>query len=159
MRTYRTSAKRPWGLADWFGLAVLILLVACSAMLYVRLVATDMVTENILDTLLYGLIAVNVVFLPFLLIRWRRAGVKIAFSVLALIAAAGMIYGITAADTLQPEAANMAPAYLKETFGDRMCFHGCISTAGPLAFGTPEQVRENVRETLEDVFLRATEEA
>lgn len=57
--------------------------------------------------------------------------------------------GITAADTLQPEAANMAPAYLKETFGDRMCFHGCISTAGPLAFGTPDQVRETVRETLE----------
>ena len=114
MRTYRTSAKRPWGLADWFGLAVLILLVACSAMLYVRLVATDMVTENILDTLLYGLIAVNVVFLPFLLIRWRRAGVKIAFSVLALIAAAGMIYGITAADTLQKALVSISGKQVEE---------------------------------------------
>lgn len=57
--------------------------------------------------------------------------------------------GITAVDTLQPEAANMAPAYLKQHFGDRMVFHGCISTAGPLSFGTPGQVREEVRSTLE----------
>ena len=42
MRTHRHSTKRPWGLADWFGLATLILLTACSAMLYVRLIATDM---------------------------------------------------------------------------------------------------------------------
>ncbi len=57
--------------------------------------------------------------------------------------------GIHAVDTLQPEAANMAPAYLKEHFGEKLAFHGCISTAGVLAFGTPEQVREEVRSTLE----------
>jgi len=57
--------------------------------------------------------------------------------------------GITVVDTLQPEAKNMAPAYLKETFGDRLAFHGCISTAGAVAFGTVAEVTENVRETLE----------
>jgi uroporphyrinogen decarboxylase len=57
--------------------------------------------------------------------------------------------GITVVDTLQPEAADMAPAYLKERFGERLAFHGCISTAGPVANGTPEEVRRNVRETLE----------
>ncbi|NQU41868.1 hypothetical protein HQ520_01190 [bacterium] len=56
--------------------------------------------------------------------------------------------GIEVVDTLQPEATNMAPAYLKDKFGDRLAFHGSISTAGPVTFGTPEDVRNEVRETL-----------
>jgi hypothetical protein len=57
--------------------------------------------------------------------------------------------GVTAVDTLQPEARNMSPGYLKAKFGGRLAFHGCISTAGPVAFGTPEEVAASVRETLE----------
>jgi uroporphyrinogen decarboxylase len=57
--------------------------------------------------------------------------------------------GIGVVDTLQPEAKDMAPAYLKERYGDRLAFHGCISTAGPVAYGTAQDVIDNVRETLE----------
>ena len=57
--------------------------------------------------------------------------------------------GITCIDTLQPEAAHMSPAYLKQRFGSRLAFHGCISTAGPVAFGTPDEVTETCRRTLE----------
>jgi uroporphyrinogen decarboxylase len=57
--------------------------------------------------------------------------------------------GINGVDTLQPEAANMSPRYLKDHFGGRLFFHGCISTAGPVAFGTPEQVTKNCRDVLE----------
>jgi uroporphyrinogen decarboxylase len=57
--------------------------------------------------------------------------------------------GVTGVDTLQPEAANMSPEYLKAQFGNRLCYRGCISTAGPLAFGTAGEVREYVRHTLE----------
>jgi uroporphyrinogen decarboxylase len=56
--------------------------------------------------------------------------------------------GIACVDTLQPEAANMSPAYLKQTFGDRLAFHGAISTAGVVATGTPDDVEEEVRATL-----------
>ena len=56
--------------------------------------------------------------------------------------------GIDVVDTLQPEAAEMAPAHLKRHWGDRLAFHGCISTAGPLAYGSVEDVVSNVRETL-----------
>ncbi len=56
--------------------------------------------------------------------------------------------GVDGVDTLQPEAANMAPAYLAENFGDRLAFHGCISTAGPLAYGTPEELERSIREIL-----------
>jgi uroporphyrinogen decarboxylase len=60
--------------------------------------------------------------------------------------------GMDAVDTLQPEARDMAPAYLKERFGARLAFHGCISTAGPVASGRPEDTVRNVRETL-DVMM------
>jgi uroporphyrinogen decarboxylase len=56
--------------------------------------------------------------------------------------------GIQAVDTLQPEAAAMAPSYLKERFGGRLSFHGMISTAGSLAYGRADEVAANVRETL-----------
>ena len=57
--------------------------------------------------------------------------------------------GIGVVDTLQPEAAQMAPAYLKERFGGRLAFHGCISTAGPVAYGTAAETAADVRQTLE----------
>ena len=57
--------------------------------------------------------------------------------------------GIDVADTLQPEARDMAPALLKERWGDRLSFHGCISTAGPVAQGSVAETVANVRETLE----------
>lgn len=57
--------------------------------------------------------------------------------------------GVAAVDTLQPEAVNMAPEYLKQTFGDHLAFHGCISTAGPVATGSVRDVEINCRQMLE----------
>ncbi len=57
--------------------------------------------------------------------------------------------GISAVDTLQPEATNMSPEYLKKTFGGRLAFHGCISTADPLATGTVDETIACCRRTLE----------
>lgn len=57
--------------------------------------------------------------------------------------------GISVVDTLQPEARDMAPAYLKSRFGDRLAFHGCISTAGAVARGTAQETIDTVRRTLE----------
>ena len=57
--------------------------------------------------------------------------------------------GVDAVDTLQPEATDMTPQSLKERFAGRLAFHGCISTAGALALGGPEDTREIVRQTFE----------
>lgn len=57
--------------------------------------------------------------------------------------------GISAVDTLQPEAANMSPEHLVKTFGGRLSFHGCISTAGPLAYGGVDDVERDIIEKLE----------
>ncbi|MDD5598636.1 MAG: uroporphyrinogen decarboxylase family protein [Victivallaceae bacterium] len=61
--------------------------------------------------------------------------------------------GIDAVDTLQPEAGDMAPEYLKERFGGRLAFHGCVSTAGPVAYGTSGEVTEYCRNILEIMML------
>jgi uroporphyrinogen decarboxylase len=57
--------------------------------------------------------------------------------------------GIDAVDTLQPECRDMSPRALVDRFGGRLSFHGCISTAGVLAFGSVEEVRAVVKETLD----------
>ena len=62
--------------------------------------------------------------------------------------------GIDVVDTLQPEAANMSPEYLKSTFGEKLAFHGCISTAGPLAAGTVDEVVADCRAILETMMPR-----
>ena len=57
--------------------------------------------------------------------------------------------GVSAVDTLQPEVVDMSPEYLKKTFGGRLAFHGCISTAGPVSNGTVDETVEYCRRTLE----------
>ena len=57
--------------------------------------------------------------------------------------------GMTAVDTLQPEAAGMSPEELVKNFGGRLSFHGCISTAGPLAYGTADETAEYCKRTLD----------
>jgi uroporphyrinogen decarboxylase len=60
--------------------------------------------------------------------------------------------GINVVDTLQPEAKDMAPAYLKQTYGRDLAFHGCISTAGPVAYGSVDDVEKDCREILETMM-------
>jgi uroporphyrinogen decarboxylase len=62
--------------------------------------------------------------------------------------------GIDAVDTLQPEAVNMSPEYLKTHFDGRLSFHGCIPTGGVMADGTPEEVHRVVRDTLDTMMPR-----
>ncbi|MBT4141216.1 MAG: hypothetical protein HOE48_25125 [Candidatus Latescibacteria bacterium] len=57
--------------------------------------------------------------------------------------------GVSVVDTLQPEAKDMSPAYLKSRYGDRLAFHGCLSTAGVVAYGSYEETVQNVCDTLE----------
>jgi uroporphyrinogen decarboxylase len=60
--------------------------------------------------------------------------------------------GVTVVDTLQPEAADMSPAHLKQTYGGRLAFHGCISTAGPVAAGSVGETVASCQQTL-DVMM------
>jgi len=57
--------------------------------------------------------------------------------------------GLKGVDTLQPEATNMDPRYLKDHFGGRLFFHGCISTAGPIAFGSVDDTIRDCKEIMD----------
>lgn len=57
--------------------------------------------------------------------------------------------GLDILQSLQPEASDMNPRELKAEFGHRLAFHGGISIQRTMPFGTPRQVREVVRDTIE----------
>jgi len=58
--------------------------------------------------------------------------------------------GIDVLNPVQISAANMDPARLKEAFGTRLAFWGGgVDTQHVLSFGTPEEVRQDVRKNVE----------
>jgi len=61
--------------------------------------------------------------------------------------------GIDVLQALQFDAAGMDPVALKRDFGDRLCFQGGISVQSTLPFGTPEDVRREVRERIDVLGL------
>lgn len=57
--------------------------------------------------------------------------------------------GLDILNPLQPDVYDMDHAELKERFGDRLSFHGSISIQRTLPFGTPDDVRNEVRQRVE----------
>ena len=56
--------------------------------------------------------------------------------------------GVDILNPIQPKAAQMDPANLKDTYGDRIVFHGGIDTQEILPFGTKESVEKVVKDTI-----------
>lgn len=56
--------------------------------------------------------------------------------------------GVDILNPLQPLAAGMEPEALKRDFGDKLCFHGGIDLQRLLPFGSPEEIRAEVRAVL-----------
>lgn len=59
--------------------------------------------------------------------------------------------GVDIYDTIQPEAFGMKPEHLKREFGDKICFHGTISTQKTLPFATPDEVAAEVHDRVDKV--------
>jgi uroporphyrinogen decarboxylase len=53
--------------------------------------------------------------------------------------------GLDVLQSLQPEARGMDPASLKRRYGRRLCFHGGVSVQRTLPRGTPDDVRQEVK--------------
>lgn len=56
--------------------------------------------------------------------------------------------GIDVLNPIQPTAKNLEPKTLKEEFGDKLAFHGGIDIVETLPKGTPEKVREEVKQRI-----------
>ena len=59
--------------------------------------------------------------------------------------------GLQLLNPIQVDALGMEPAELKRDFGDRLAFHGAIDVQRTLPFGTPEEVRAEVRARFGDL--------
>jgi len=57
--------------------------------------------------------------------------------------------GLDILNPVQPDVYDMDRRELKRLFGDRLCFHGSISIQRTLPFGSPDDVRQEVRERFE----------
>jgi uroporphyrinogen decarboxylase len=57
--------------------------------------------------------------------------------------------GVDALNPIQVSARNMDPGRLKKEFGDRLTFWGAIDTRDVLPFGSPKEVREEVRKIID----------
>jgi len=57
--------------------------------------------------------------------------------------------GLDVLQSVQPEARGMDPVQLKASFGDRLSFHGGVSVQRTLPYGTPADVRREVRKLAE----------
>lgn len=53
--------------------------------------------------------------------------------------------GLNILEPIQVKAAGMDPVELAKKYGGKLCFHGSIDTQGTLPFGTPDDVRREVR--------------
>jgi uroporphyrinogen decarboxylase len=56
--------------------------------------------------------------------------------------------GLDILNPIQPDARDMDPYRLKAAFGDRLTFHGGVSIQKNLPFGSPDDVRREVRDLM-----------
>ena len=57
--------------------------------------------------------------------------------------------GVEILNPIQPKAAFMEPANLKNNFGDKIVFHGGIDTQELLPFGNKNSIEENIKNTID----------
>lgn len=94
------SRLRRTGL-DWFGLAVMFVLIVCSLAIFARLMATKMLTTTNLIIAMVVLLVLNGLHI-FVQLPLRRNKIgKLICGILAVLLSAGMIYGTVAAGAVQ----------------------------------------------------------
>jgi len=59
--------------------------------------------------------------------------------------------GVEILNPIQPRTRHMEPARLKHAFGDRLTFWGAIDTYQVLPYGTPQEVRAEVKQRIDDL--------
>jgi len=57
--------------------------------------------------------------------------------------------GLDCHESVQPEAANMAPEFIKEKWGSRISFWGCLGSQGILNKGTPGEINKEIKRLAE----------
>jgi uroporphyrinogen decarboxylase len=59
--------------------------------------------------------------------------------------------GLDVLESVQPEPRGMNPYGLKKRWGDRITFFGCLGSQSTIPFGTPQQIRDEVKRLCRDM--------
>lgn len=81
--------------------------------------------------------------------RWGKPVMHHSCGSVATYIPAFLEMGLDILEPIQVGAAGMAPGELARQYGGRLAFHGSIDTQATLPFGTPEDVRQEVRQRVE----------
>ena len=109
-----SSARRPMTILDWFGLSCLILLAACSVILFLQLLGTEMLPQQLLLILIGALLVINVLHAIVQLPRRKNKLSKLIVGILALVLSGAMIYSVSAADSVQSALINISGKLVEE---------------------------------------------
>jgi uroporphyrinogen decarboxylase len=59
--------------------------------------------------------------------------------------------GLDVLESVQPEAGGMNPYELKQQWGDRITYWGCLGSQSTIPFGTPDEIRAEIRRLREEM--------
>jgi len=59
--------------------------------------------------------------------------------------------GLDVLESVQPEPAGMNPYELKRKYGDNITFWGCLGSQSTIHFGTPQEIRDEVRRLVKEI--------
>ena len=110
----KSSVRRPMTILDWFGLSCLILLAACSVILFLQLLGTEMLPKQLLLILVAVLAVINVLHATVQLPRRKNKLSKLLVGILSLAVSGAMVYAISAADSVQSALINISGKLVEE---------------------------------------------
>lgn len=99
--TPKRAARMPMTTLDWFGLSCLILLAACSVILFLQLFTTGMLPKNLLMIIAAVLAIFNLLHMIVQLPRRKNKTSKLVVGLLSLVLSGAMIYAVSATDSVQ----------------------------------------------------------
>lgn len=100
--------QKPMTIMDWFGLSCLILLAACSLILFIQLLTTKMLPNGLLIVLIILLALLNAGHLIVQLPRRANKLPKLICGIVSLLLSGVMIYAVSATDSVQSALLNIS---------------------------------------------------
>lgn len=106
--TSKRTERLPMTTLDWFGLSCLILMAACSVILFLQLFTTGMLPQNLLMIIAAVLAVFNLLHMLVQLPRRKSKTSKLVVGLLSLVLSGAMIYAVSATDSVQSALLNIS---------------------------------------------------
>lgn len=106
--TPKRTARLPMTTLDWFGLSCLVLMAACSVILFLQLFTTGMLPQALLIIIAAVLAVFNLLHMIVQLPRRKNKTSKLVVGLLSLVLSGAMVYAVSATDSVQSALMNIS---------------------------------------------------